>query len=221
MSVSLRKNLIHTFCHMKERCYDKSNKRYSDWGARGITICDEWMDDPEAFVNWALKNGYKPGLSIDRIDNNMGYSPENCRWITLAENNQNRRSSRFYTINGETKNLQQWCNFYNVSRAMVERRLSLGWDAERAFTAPKREQNCNALIGSRFGRLTVVKYAGVSKNRQTLYECRCDCGKTIVTDRNKLSTGHNQSCGCLKSEMMANNCGNFRDSLESAKNKTT
>ena len=217
MSMSIRKKLIHTFCHMRERCYNEANKRYSDWGARGITICDEWLSDPQKFVDWSIDNGYKPGLCIDRIDNNLGYSPNNCRWVTLAENNQNRRSSRFYTINGETKNLQQWCDFYNVSRSMVERRLSLGWDAEKAFTTPKRERNCNALVGRRFVRLTVVKYAGVSKHRQTLYECFCDCGKTVVTDGNKLLTGHNQSCGCLKAEMMANNCGDFNVSLDAAK----
>ena len=100
---------------------------------------------------------------------------------------------------------------------MVERRLSLGWEEEKAFTTTKRERKCNALVGRRFGRLTVVKYAGVSKHRQTLYECLCDCGEKIVTDGNKLLTGHNHSCGCLKAEMMANNCGNFKVSLDAAK----
>lgn len=217
MNTSIRKKLIHAFCHMKGRCYDKTNKRYADWGARGIKICDEWLNSPDEFVKWSLENGYKPGLSIDRIDNDLGYSPDNCRWVTLAENNQNRRSSRFYTINGETKNLQQWCDFYKVSRPMVERRLSLGWDVEKAFTAPKKERDKNALVGKRFGRLTVIKYAGVSKNRQTLYECLCDCGNTVIKDRNKLLTGHNQSCGCLKAEMMAYNKGNFKASLSEAK----
>ena len=217
MGISVRQRLIRTFSHMKERCYDKNDKRYSDWGARGITICDEWLNDPEAFVSWAIGNGYIPGLCIDRIDNDSWYSPNNCRWVTLAENNQNRRSSRFYTINGETKNFQQWCDFYGVSRSMVDRRLSLGWDVEKAFTAPKKERNRNALVGQKFGRLTVIKYAGVSKHRQTLYECVCDCGNIVVTDGNKLSTGHNQSCGCLKAEMMENNRGDFKMGLAEAK----
>ena len=99
---NIRRKLNKIFNHMYERCYNQSDKRYYDWGGRGIKICKEWLDDKENFINWALKNGYEEGLTIDRIDNNKGYYPENCRWVTLKENNQNRRSSRFYTINGET-----------------------------------------------------------------------------------------------------------------------
>lgn len=74
---------------MKSRCYNKSDKRYSRYGGRGIDVCKEWINDPKLFVEWSLNNGYKAGLSIDRKDNDKGYSPDNCRFITIAENNRN------------------------------------------------------------------------------------------------------------------------------------
>lgn len=202
MNNNYEQNLRKTFNHMKSRCYNKDDKRYYDWGGRGITICDEWLNDVNSFFTWAVNNGYKPGLSIDRIDNDSGYSPENCRWVTLLENNQNRRSSRYFVINGEKKNLQQWCDFYNVSRSMVNKRLSMGWDIEKALTTPKKERDRESLIGAKFGRLTVISFCEVSKTRQSVYNCICDCGNHVTVNGNKLKSGHTRSCGCLKEEIV-------------------
>lgn len=84
--------LYRIWCHMKARCDQPNNNRYYRYGARGIKVCDEWHDSFEAFERWALSHGYADALSIERIDNDKGYSPENCKWIPLAEQSKNRGS---------------------------------------------------------------------------------------------------------------------------------
>lgn len=79
---------------MKERCTLKTHKAWRDYGGRGIKVCDEWLNDFQCFYDWATKNGYKEGLTIDRIDNDSGYYPRNCRWVTMAVQNKNRRNSK-------------------------------------------------------------------------------------------------------------------------------
>lgn len=83
--------LYSTYVGMKCRCHSPSHDRYAVYGARGITVCQEWRESFSTFEQWALQNGYGPGLQLDRIDNDLGYSPENCRFVTASENNRNKR----------------------------------------------------------------------------------------------------------------------------------
>lgn len=100
---------------IKQRCYNPHNKNYHNYGGRGIEVCDEWRNNFQAFYNWSMENGYKDGLQIDRIDNNLGYSPNNCRWVDKFTNNNNRRNNILFSYNGVTQSLRAWCRYLNIS----------------------------------------------------------------------------------------------------------
>ena len=96
----LTKHPLYCVWHnMKTRCYNPKRKAYKYYGGRGITVCDEWLFDFEAFYTWAINNGYKKGLQIDRENNDKNYNPENCRFITPRENVRNRGKHIYYTKN--------------------------------------------------------------------------------------------------------------------------
>ncbi len=131
--------LYRTYQRMINRCYRKNYPQYDNYGGRGIKVCDEWLNSFVSFKDWALNNGYKEGLSIERINVNKNYEPNNCKWITMFEQASNKRTNIFYTINGITKTQTQWCRYYNIPRTNVRRRLSSGWNIEKALTTPIRK----------------------------------------------------------------------------------
>lgn len=94
ISRSRRERLYNIYSDMKQRCYDTSSKPYKDYGGRGILICEEWLNDYSLFRSWAISHGYHSDLTIDRINNDKGYSPENCRWADRITQNRNRRNTR-------------------------------------------------------------------------------------------------------------------------------
>ena len=134
--------LYSIWSKMKDRCLNKNNPAYKWYGGRGITICQEWLDDFANFYNWSIENGYKEGLSIDRIDVNGNYEHCNCRWITLEEQALNTRTTKFLTYKGETKTVSEWCQITGIKKTTMLNRIRLGFTAEECIEIPihtKRE----------------------------------------------------------------------------------
>ena len=117
--------LYHIWSSMKSRCYYKKNVSFYRYGRRGISVCREW-EKFENFYEWAINNGYKPGLSIDRIDNNGNYEPSNCKWSTIIEQANNMSSNKKMEHNGKTKTIAEWCRVYGMKRDFAYRRAKKG-----------------------------------------------------------------------------------------------
>ena len=129
--------LFRIWTHMRQRCNSPSDARYDDYGGRGITVCEEW-DRYINFKEWALENGYSEELSIDRVDNDKGYSPDNCRWSTNREQCNNRRSNRIIEVDGISMNEKQWSVFLGIPSHILRNRLHRGMSEEKAIKSPVR-----------------------------------------------------------------------------------
>ena len=144
--INKKHGLSHTridgiYSKMKGRCYTKTDSAYMNYGGRGITICDEWLgkDGFKNFVDWAFANGYSEKLSIDRIDNNKGYSPDNCRWTDRKTQSRNRRSNHLMTLNGETKTMAEWSEITGIKyQILYKRTKKYGWNDKKALTTEVR-----------------------------------------------------------------------------------
>lgn len=159
----LRNRLNKIFNGMKKRCYNTNERSYKNYGGRGITICDEWMNSEMfdwrttkgyvAFKQWALSSGYEEGLTIDRIDVNKGYSPENCRWVTMKVQANNTTRNHFVTYKGRTQTLKQWCDELGLNYKKTNLRIvRYKWSVEKAFS-----------IGGN-ARYRVIEYKGKSQS---------------------------------------------------------
>lgn len=128
------KRLSTIYDHMKERCYKTADKSYKYYGARGIKICKEWLVNRKSFYAWAVNNGYADNLTLDRIDVNVDYTPSNCRWITIQEQNNNKRNSKKITYKGETLTVAQWAKRYKIEyKTLYDRLFKFHWNTEDAF----------------------------------------------------------------------------------------
>lgn len=126
---------------IKDRCTNETRAYYNNYGGRGIKMCDEWFNDFESFYTWAIENGWKKGLSIDRIDNNGDYCPNNCRWVDIITQANNCRRNVYLEYNGETHTLAEWSRIVGIKSSTISRRLQLGWSVEKALTKPIQKQN--------------------------------------------------------------------------------
>lgn len=128
--------LFNIWRGMKNRCNSPGDYHYKWYGARGIKMCDAWKDDFKTFYDWALANGYREGLTIDRMDNNGDYCPENCRWITHEEQMCNTRENVMITYNGKTQCASMWAREMGIRPDTLTQRKRRGWSDEQAISTP-------------------------------------------------------------------------------------
>ena len=126
--------LYRIWCGLKERTANDKNPAYKWYGARGISLCDEWQDF-ETFQKWAVFSGYEPHLSLDRVNNNGNYEPGNCRWVTPKQQSNNTRKNKLLTYNGETHTVSEWAWITGIGRSTLSNRINRGgWSTEKALT---------------------------------------------------------------------------------------
>jgi hypothetical protein len=124
---------------MKQRCNNKNSKHYMDYGGRGIFVCDEW-NEFIPFRKWALENGYGDKLTIDRKNVNGNYEPSNCRWLTIQEQQNNKRDNVNIIYKGSTHTMKEWSDILNIKYSLIEKRIKMGWSIEKTFETPLQER---------------------------------------------------------------------------------
>ena len=133
------RNKKHGLCHsriyniwfsLKQRCNYKCHRQYFNYGGRGIKVCDEWEHNFQAFYDWAMANGYKDDLTIDRIDNNKGYSPDNCRWVDMKTQQKNRTNNRIVIYYGVEYTVAKLAEKLNIPYQTLLHRINNGWGQE-------------------------------------------------------------------------------------------
>lgn len=127
---------------MIDRCYNKLSPDYQWYGAKGVKVCDEWINDAVSFTEWAFKNGYREGLSIDRINNDGMYEPSNCRWTTDIQQANNRSNNHVISYKGRDYTLSEAARAFNIHVQTLRRRVVHGWSVEDAIeVAPRKGRN--------------------------------------------------------------------------------
>lgn len=137
----VHEKLNHIWRGMKQRCKNPNNRIYSYYGGRGIKVCKEWDESYMNFREWAYANGYfetddRSACTLDRIDRDGDYCPENCRWVDMKAQSNNRRTNHPITYKGETHNLTEWSRILGIDEPTLSARLQRGWSIEKAFEAP-------------------------------------------------------------------------------------
>ena len=126
--------LYRIWANMKQRCLNSSRPDYKHYGARGVTMCDEWLEF-QNFSSWAISHGYTEGLTIDRIDVDQGYNPENCRWVDMKAQENNRRNNVFIEFNGVVHTRQEWSEITGIKYTTIRNRLdNMHWTVDKALT---------------------------------------------------------------------------------------
>lgn len=140
--------LYEVWCTMRARCTREKDERYKWYGARGISVCEEW-NDFAVFRKWAYENEYSEGLTIDRIDNNGNYAPSNCRWATVKQQNNNTSKTTVLLFRGESKTLHEWAEKFSIHPEILRQRLYSGWSVEDALLQPINGEFAKTMRSSR------------------------------------------------------------------------
>src|SRR6185312_10231588 len=163
--------------HMKARCENSSHRAYPSYGGRGITVCDRWF----SFEDFLQDMGQPQGrLSIDRIDNDGPYSPENCRWATYVEQNNNKRGNRLICIGRETKTFTQWLRFFNMNESTVRHRMKVGMSEQEALTAPNHRGRRRDIVGGRRLREAKGYRARTGERKRRALEALTGCRVEVI-----------------------------------------
>lgn len=161
--------LYAIWTNMKSRCYSPNNKSYKDYGGRGIEVCDEWRDSFSAFREWAIQTNYDEtamygDCTLDRINVDGNYEPDNCRWVSEKVQQNNRRDNNRITFNGETHTLSEWSHITGITQNTLSARLRHGWDIEKTLTMPQKEIVYLEYQGVRKRLTAWAKELGISRN---------------------------------------------------------
>lgn len=138
--------IYNTWKGMRHRCNRPKNPFYKNYGARGIFVCEEWNNDFHVFAKWAMDNGWEKGLTLDRINNNGNYEPQNCRWVSRTVQLRNKRTNIFLTCDGKTQTITDWANEIGVPLATLQKRIKLWGNCEKVILEPisvKHQENSN------------------------------------------------------------------------------
>ena len=135
-----KSRLYRIWIEIKRRCYNKNRNSYKYYGYRGIKVCDEWKNDFINFYNWAINNGYKENLTIDRINVNGNYEPSNCKWSTVKEQNNNMRTNHYLYYNNKKYTMSQFAEAYNIPYYIIKNRIRSCWDIDRILNTPIRKR---------------------------------------------------------------------------------
>lgn len=158
----------NTWRHIKRRCYNPNSNVYKYYGGRGISVCDEWRTNAGAFIDWCLKNGWKKGLEIDRIDNQGDYSPENCRIVNRKQNNRNKRSNLTFLWKGKMRTMIEISEMKGCVYSTVKNRVKNGWSIKDAVLQPATIKSKPVVCVNTGEKFESIKQASVVKKISTV-----------------------------------------------------
>lgn len=167
---------------MKDRCNNPNDQHYKWWGERGIKVCEEWENSFETFYQWALDNGYKGNLTIERIDVNKGYNPDNCTWISNSKQQENRTNAVRLTLNGETHSFKEWAKITGICESTLRHRKYIyRWSDRKTLTTSVNPPNrCEIEYkGKIYNQSMLAKEMNIDPKRVQYY-CKKYTGNELI-----------------------------------------